>query len=97
MDPSESTLESAGAAARAAEICPPRSSATSWAIRAWQAELAWPDRRIAIVLTGPSDDPETEDRDRAYAEAGWHARTAREWSAEELAAQIEATSGGERR
>ncbi|RAO47814.1 ATP-dependent helicase HRQ1 [Micromonospora saelicesensis] len=63
----------------------------------WQAELAWPDRRIAIVLTGPSDDPETEDRDRAYAEAGWHARTAREWSADELAAEIKATSGGERR
>ncbi|MET8318487.1 DEAD/DEAH box helicase [Micromonospora sp. NPDC005189] len=63
----------------------------------WQAELAWPDRRIAIVLTGPSDDPETEDRDRAYAEAGWHARTAREWSVDELAAEIKATSGGERR
>ncbi|MGV9370032.1 DEAD/DEAH box helicase [Micromonospora tulbaghiae] len=63
----------------------------------WQAELAWPDRRIAIVLTGPSDDPETEDRDRAYAEAGWHARTARQWSVDELAAEIRATSGGERR
>ncbi|MEO3777276.1 DEAD/DEAH box helicase [Micromonospora sp. B11E3] len=60
----------------------------------WQAELAWPDRRIAIVLTGPPDDPETEDRDRAYAEAGWHARTARQWSVEELAAQL-AASGGE--
>ncbi|WP_444947427.1 DEAD/DEAH box helicase [Micromonospora ureilytica] len=63
----------------------------------WPAELAWPDRRIAIVLTGPSDDPETEDRDRAYAEAGWHARTAREWSVDQLAAEIKATSGGERR
>ncbi|MFF0365776.1 DEAD/DEAH box helicase [Micromonospora sp. NPDC005087] len=63
----------------------------------WQAELAWPDRRIAIVLTGRSDDPETEDRDRAYAEAGWHARTAREWSVDKLVAEIRATSGGERR
>ncbi|MGN9768429.1 DEAD/DEAH box helicase [Micromonospora sp. SD12] len=63
----------------------------------WQAELAWPDRRIAIVLTGPSDDPETEDRDRAYAEAGWHARTAQQWSVDELAAEIRATSGEERR
>ncbi|WLS44506.1 DEAD/DEAH box helicase [Micromonospora profundi] len=63
----------------------------------WQAELAWPDRRIAIVLTGPSDDPETEDRDRAYADAGWHARTAREWSVDELTAAIKATSGGDRR
>ncbi|PWU48057.1 RNA helicase [Micromonospora globispora] len=63
----------------------------------WQAELAWPDRRIAVVLTGSPDDPEVADRDRAYADAGWHARTAREWSAEELAAQLAATSGGERR
>ncbi|MGW1059079.1 DEAD/DEAH box helicase [Micromonospora rubida] len=63
----------------------------------WQAELAWPEQRIAIVLAGRPDDPETEDRDRAYADAGWRARTAREWSADELAAQIRATSGGERR
>ena len=63
--------------------------------QAWPAELAWPDRRIAVVLSGPSGDPETEDRDRAYAEAGWHARTAREWSAEELAAQLTGTTGGE--
>ncbi|WP_331461114.1 helicase-related protein [Micromonospora tarapacensis] len=63
----------------------------------WQAELAWPERRIAIVLSGPSDDPETEDRDRAYAQAGWHARTAREWSVDELAAKIRAWSGGEPR
>ncbi|MET8909532.1 DEAD/DEAH box helicase [Micromonospora sp. NPDC004551] len=63
--------------------------------QAWPAELAWPDRRIAIVLTGRPDDPETEDRDRAYAEAGWHARTAREWSIDELAAQLTGTSGGE--
>ncbi|MEV1288749.1 DEAD/DEAH box helicase [Micromonospora sp. NPDC049679] len=59
----------------------------------WPAELAWPDRRIAIVLTGPPDDPETEDRDRAYAEAGWHARTAREWSVDELMAEIKASAG----
>ncbi|MEU8425074.1 DEAD/DEAH box helicase [Micromonospora sp. NPDC048835] len=63
----------------------------------WPAELAWPERRIAIVLTGPSGDPETEDRDQAYANAGWHVRTAREWSVDELAAEIKATSGGERR
>jgi AcrR family transcriptional regulator len=63
----------------------------------WQAELAWPDRRIAVVLTGSPDDPEVVDRDRAYAAAGWHARTAREWSVHELAAQLAATSGGEGR
>ncbi|WP_329101712.1 DEAD/DEAH box helicase [Micromonospora sp. NBC_01699] len=63
----------------------------------WQAELAWPDRRVAIVLAGSQDDPEVADRDQAYAVAGWHARTARDWSADELAARIEATSEGERR
>ncbi|MEU5943574.1 DEAD/DEAH box helicase [Micromonospora sp. NPDC047548] len=63
----------------------------------WQAELAWPERRIAIVLTGLPDDPETEDRDRAYAQAGWHARTAREWSVNELVAEIKATNRGEGR
>ncbi|MGC4808214.1 DEAD/DEAH box helicase [Micromonospora sp. DT233] len=63
----------------------------------WQAELAWPEQRIAIVLAGPPDDPETEDRDQAYVDAGWQARTARQWSVEELAAQIRATSGGGRR
>ncbi|MEH0972814.1 DEAD/DEAH box helicase [Micromonospora sp. CPCC 205546] len=64
--------------------------------QAWPAELAWPDRRIAVVLTGPPGDPEAADRDRAYAEAGWHARTAREWSVEELVAQL-AANGGESR
>ncbi|MBM7084585.1 DEAD/DEAH box helicase [Micromonospora humidisoli] len=63
----------------------------------WPAELAWPDQRIAVVLTGRDDDPETEGRDRAYAEAGWHARTAREWAVDELTAQIRATGGGEHR
>ncbi|BCL12371.1 DEAD/DEAH box helicase [Micromonospora sagamiensis] len=64
---------------------------------AWPAELAWPEQRLAVVLTGPPGDPETEDRDRAYAEAGWHARTAREWSVDELAAQLTEPSGGENR
>ncbi|KXK60574.1 RNA helicase [Micromonospora rosaria] len=63
----------------------------------WQAELAWPDQRIAVVLTGASDDPENEDRDRAYADAGWQARTARDWTADELAAQIVTTNQGDER
>jgi hypothetical protein len=58
----------------------------------WPAELAWPDHRIAVLLAGPANDPEIADRDRAYAAAGWHARTAREWSADELAEQLDATS-----
>ncbi|WBB80435.1 DEAD/DEAH box helicase [Micromonospora sp. WMMD882] len=64
---------------------------------AWPAELAWPQQRIAVVLTGPAGDPETEDRDRAYVAAGWHARTARDWSAAELAGRLAGTSGGEGR
>ncbi|RUL95186.1 DEAD/DEAH box helicase [Verrucosispora sp. FIM060022] len=63
----------------------------------WQAELAWPERRVAVVLSGSPGDPEVEDRDRAYTEAGWRVRTAGQWSAEELAAQLAATSGGEGR
>ncbi|MEV4481700.1 DEAD/DEAH box helicase [Micromonospora coxensis] len=59
----------------------------------WPAELAWPERRIAIVLTGTTGDPETEDRDRAYAQAGWYAKTAQQWSADELAAQLAASGG----
>lgn len=61
----------------------------------WQAELAWPGRRIAVVL---SDDyhhnHEAADRDRAYAEDGWDARTAKQWSVEELLGKL--TSEGSR-
>jgi hypothetical protein len=62
----------------------------------WPAELAWPDRRIAIVVSGLRDDPEIADRDHAYAAAGWHARTAREWTADELSELINITDGGRR-
>ncbi len=62
----------------------------------WQAEFAWPDRRLAIVLSGPDGDPETEDRDRAYGVAGWHARTARDWSADDIAELIDSTNGSAR-
>ncbi|GAA1636915.1 hypothetical protein [Actinoplanes couchii] len=59
----------------------------------WQAEIAWPDRLTAIVLSGSTGDPETEDRDRAFGAAGWHARTARDWSADDIAELIERTNG----
>jgi hypothetical protein len=62
----------------------------------WQAEFAWPDRRLAIVLSGPADDPEIEDRNKAYGAAGWHARTAREWSADDIAELIDSTNGSAR-
>jgi hypothetical protein len=51
----------------------------------WPAEIAWPDRRIAVVL---ADAPEADDRDRAYAAAGWRARTATQWNAAELAEEV---------
>ncbi|GIG60578.1 helicase [Longispora fulva] len=53
---------------------------------AWQAELAWPDRRIAIVVSGLGDaDSEIRDRDRAYTDAGWAIGGAKHWTSEELA------------
>jgi hypothetical protein len=58
---------------------------------AWPAELAWPDRRVAVLLSGPVDDPEVADRDAAYRSAGWDARTADAWTAGELAAKIVTT------
>lgn len=60
----------------------------------WPAELAWPDRRLAIVVSGLHDDPEIGDRDHAYAAAGWRAKTAREWTADELSELIHVTDGG---
>ncbi|MEV6590494.1 DEAD/DEAH box helicase [Streptomyces acidicola] len=60
---------------------------------AWPAELAWPGRRIAVVLAhrppvGETEDVEAQRRDKAYTEAGWQARTAVEWDAGELAALL---------
>ncbi|WP_436975821.1 DEAD/DEAH box helicase [Nonomuraea angiospora] len=48
----------------------------------WQAELAWPAAKVAIVLAG--DDDETRRRDAAFAEAGWDARTVAGWTPEDL-------------
>ncbi|WP_328601243.1 DEAD/DEAH box helicase [Actinomadura physcomitrii] len=51
----------------------------------WQAEMAWPHAKVAVVLAG--NDQEATDRYRAYAQAGWEIRTARLWTADELAAR----------
>ncbi|MET9509344.1 DEAD/DEAH box helicase [Streptomyces flavidovirens] len=56
--------------------------------RGWMAELAWPGARIGIV-TAPrpaSDEPdyEAEDRDKAFATAGWEVRPAPAWTVTEL-------------
>ncbi|MDG4830480.1 DEAD/DEAH box helicase [Solwaraspora sp. WMMD1047] len=57
----------------------------------WQAELAWPEQRTAVLLTGAAGDPEIADRDGAYAAAGWQARRAGDWSIADLAARIRAS------
>ncbi|MGI5324453.1 DEAD/DEAH box helicase [Actinomadura nitritigenes] len=54
--------------------------------QAWQAELAWPDAKVAIVLAG--DDEEARRRDTAFAQAGWEVRVVPNWSPEELAERI---------
>ena len=51
------------------------------------------DRLRAVVLAGAPDDPETTDRDDAYARAGWQARRAGDWSVAELIARIRAGAG----
>ncbi|WP_435286235.1 DEAD/DEAH box helicase [Streptomyces bacillaris] len=60
---------------------------------AWPAELAWPDRRVGVVLSHRPDpvsgrDIDAEQRDGAYRDAGWQVRTAQEWNADELAALV---------
>jgi replicative superfamily II helicase len=57
---------------------------------AWPAELAWPSHRIGVVLAhrrGPDGiaDRDAQDRDQAYARAGWLVRPAAGWDARELA------------
>ncbi|MBT8225375.1 MAG: DUF1998 domain-containing protein, partial [Dactylosporangium sp.] len=59
----------------------------------WQAELAWPDRKIAVVVAAGYGHLETVDRDRAYAADGWDARVARQWTVEELIDKITELSG----
>ncbi|MFG3290152.1 DEAD/DEAH box helicase [Streptomyces sp. NPDC048179] len=60
---------------------------------AWCAELAWPSRRLGVVLAHEkhadgTPDTDAEDRDKAYADAGWQVRTALEWNAADLAALL---------
>jgi hypothetical protein len=54
--------------------------------QAWQAEIAWPDAKVAIVLEG--DDEEAQRRDAAFAIAGWDVRVVAHWNHEELAKRI---------
>lgn len=50
----------------------------------WQAELAWPDRRLAVIAPGP----EQADCIAAYRAAGWDARLPGDWPPDELAGLI---------
>ncbi|MBX6751842.1 MAG: hypothetical protein IRY85_19655 [Micromonosporaceae bacterium] len=56
----------------------------------WQAELAWPEARVAVVLGqhhGLSAS-HVDERDRAFAAAGWHARAPHQWTIDELLLHI---------
>ena len=48
-----------------------------------------------VVLSGPPATRKQKTVTGRMPRAGWHARTAREWSVNELAAQLTATTGGE--
>ncbi|MFE0641525.1 DEAD/DEAH box helicase [Streptomyces sp. NPDC058877] len=66
---------------------------------AWPAELAWPDRRVGVVLAhrpdpGSDRDIDAEQRDAAYRDAGWQVRTATEWNADTLAALVRGGTDG---
>jgi hypothetical protein len=58
---------------------------------AWQAELAWPQARVAVLAGGPGSGvaaAEVAAAAAAYRAAGWDARPARDWPPDELAARI---------
>jgi replicative superfamily II helicase len=60
----------------------------------WQAELAWPDKFIAVIAQEPAGEVTT--CIAAYAAAGWDARLARDWPPGELARRIADGDGGDR-
>jgi hypothetical protein len=58
---------------------------------AWQAEIAWPQARVAVLAGGPGSGvttAEVADCAAAYRAAGWDARPARDWPPDELAVRI---------
>jgi hypothetical protein len=52
--------------------------------QAWQAELAWPAQRVAVIAPGR----EADDCVAAYAAADWDARLPEDWPPDELAGRI---------
>lgn len=67
---------------------------------AWPAELAWPTRRIGVVLAHVNDtqdrpDRDAQNRDEAYARAGWTVRPAADWDVRALADALAGTEDTE--
>ncbi|HEX3964819.1 MAG TPA: DEAD/DEAH box helicase [Trebonia sp.] len=58
----------------------------------WQAEIAWPSERVAVLAEGP--DAEVAACQAAYEADGWDARLAQDWPLDELTARIARIAGG---
>ncbi|MFE0153215.1 DEAD/DEAH box helicase [Nonomuraea sp. NPDC059007] len=86
LDPDEPHLASFARALAALGVPAPAEVGFELGEQAWQAEVAWPDRKVAVVLAG--DDDEARNRDAAFAAAGWHVRDVQGWTPEELAELI---------
>ncbi|MFI5845607.1 serine/threonine-protein kinase [Catenuloplanes sp. NPDC051500] len=54
----------------------------------WLAELAWPIYKTAIMVLGSLNEQELIDRDTAYDIAGWDARPAARWNADEICRRV---------
>ncbi|GGX39342.1 DEAD/DEAH box helicase [Streptomyces chryseus] len=107
LDPEEPGLADLAHALAAAEVPAPQDGYELDG-HGWQAELAWPDARIGVVLAprtdGDEPDYEAQDRDRAFAAAGWTVRTGPEWDRAAMIARLterrqdsDTTSDGERK
>ncbi|SNS08385.1 protein of unknown function [Streptosporangium subroseum] len=85
LDPGESGLAEFARGLAELEVPAPASDEVGFELgeQAWQAELAWPSAKVAVVLAG--DDDEARKRNAAYAAAGWDVRDVQGWLAEELA------------
>ncbi|MGW7356320.1 DEAD/DEAH box helicase [Streptomyces sp. NPDC054802] len=104
LDPDEPGLELLAVALASLGVPAPRDG-YELDNRGWMAELAWPGAKVGVVLAHRSadaeGDPEAEDRDRAFAAAGWEVRPAGRWTARELAARLQGreqhdgTTGGD--
>ncbi|MEV4380809.1 DEAD/DEAH box helicase [Streptosporangium sp. NPDC049644] len=88
LDPGESGLAAFARELARLEIPAPASNEVGFELgeQAWQAELAWPSAKVAIVLAG--DDDEAHRRNAAYAAAGWDVRDVKGWDPEELAGRV---------